>query len=119
MDSSERDKLAFDYAKETTKQLMTLATGFIALTVTFSKDFISNAPDEVKWKATAVWILLLISVLFGQFCLMALTGILGSNRKPPPSLDIYNSSVKWTSFIQVVTFFSGLGFGIYVAIKAI
>lgn len=119
MNISEREKLAFEYAKDTTKQLMTLATGFIALTVTFSKDYMSNVPEEVKWKATVFWVLLLISVLFGQFCLMSLTGILGSNKKPLPSLDIYNSSVKWTSFIQVVTFFLGLGVGIYIAIEAI
>jgi len=119
MDDSERTKLAFEYAKETTQQLMTLATGFIALTVTFSKDFISDAPDNVKWKAAIVWVLLLISVLFGQICLMGLTGVLGSNKSPKPQMNIYCKTIKVPSIIQVITFFLGLGVGICVAISSI
>jgi hypothetical protein len=114
---SERDKLAFEYAKDTTKQLMTLATGFIALTVTFSKDFIGKAPEDIKWKVTAVWVLLLASAIFGQVCLMGLTGILGSSRKPP--LNIYNRTIRVTSIFQTLTFFIGLVFGISFAISAI
>lgn len=117
MENSERDKLAFEYARETTKQLMTLATGFIALTVTFSKEFIGKAPEDIKWKVAAVWALLLASVIFGQVCLMGLTGILGSSRKPP--LNIYNRTIRVTSIFQSLTFFTGVGFGICVAIKAI
>ncbi|MEZ9944017.1 hypothetical protein AB4331_03580 [Vibrio breoganii] len=119
MDINERDKLAFEYAKDTTKQLMTLATGFIALTVTFSKNFISNVPDCVTWQVTALWVLLLFSVIFGQFCLMTLTGILGSNRSPRPPLDIYNKTIKITSVLQALTFFIGLGFGVSVAVTTI
>ncbi|KJZ16443.1 hypothetical protein TW85_00200 [Marinomonas sp. S3726] len=117
MDNNERDKLAFEYAKDTTKQLMTLATGFIALTVTFSKSFISNPPEYVIWQVTALWLLLLASVIFGQICLMSLTGILGSKRRPP--LNIYNKTIKFTSIIQALTFFLGLGFGVSVAITTI
>ena len=119
MDTTNRQQLSFEYAKDATKQLMTLATGVIALTVTFSKDFISTVPQEIKWHVTWVWVLLLISVLFGQICLMALTGILGSNKEPSPPLNIYNITVKTTSMIQVITFFMGLSLAIKFAIAAI
>ncbi|EKA7384898.1 hypothetical protein K6U20_00885 [Vibrio fluvialis] len=118
MDSKDREKMAFEYAKDTTKQLMTLATGFIALTVTFSKDFIGSAPDDIQWKASVVWVLLLISVVFGQVCLMTLTGVLGTNKKPLPPLNIYKPSIKYTAAIQAITFFVGMGFGIVFAINA-
>ena len=118
MDTSDREKLAFDYARDSTKQLMTLATGVIALTITFSKNFISSVPQEIKWHVTWCWILLLVSVLFGQLCLMTLTGILGSNKDPSPPLNIYNATVKTTSSIQVLTFFVGLILAIKFAIEA-
>jgi len=118
MDMSDRKKLAFDYARDSTKQLMTLATGIIALTITFSKNFIICVPQEIKWHVTWCWILLLVSVFFGQICLMTLTGILGSNKNPSPPINIYNTTVKTTSLIQVLTFFGGLILAIKFAIEA-
>ncbi|KQT20825.1 hypothetical protein ASG31_16700 [Chryseobacterium sp. Leaf404] len=37
---NEQEKKAFDFAADTVKQLITLATGIIALTITFSKDIL-------------------------------------------------------------------------------
>ena len=118
MDKLERAILAFDYARDSTKQLMALATGIIALTVTFSKDFIGTVPDDIKWHVTWCWVLFLISVFFGQVCLMTLTGILGSNKTPTKPLNIYNCTVKVTSSIQVLTFFGGLILAIKFAIES-
>ncbi|MFL0797319.1 MAG: hypothetical protein K6L73_07490 [Cellvibrionaceae bacterium] len=119
MNTESRSQLAFEYARDATKQLMALATGIIALTVTFSKDFIGTVPDETKWHITWIWILLLTSVFFGQICLMTLTGILGSNKDPKPPLNIYNSTVKITSILQFTTFFLGLSLTVKFAISAI
>jgi hypothetical protein len=116
---SDRTKLAFDYARDSTKQLMTLATGVVALTVTFSKEFIGTASPDIKCYVNWSWILLLISVGFGQFCLMALTGILGSQKQPPPLLNIYAKKIKITSIMQVLTFFTGLLLAIIFAVKAL
>ncbi|MBV1884192.1 MAG: hypothetical protein KUG82_21305 [Pseudomonadales bacterium] len=119
MDTISRSQLAFEYARDATKQLMALATGVIALTVTFSKDFIGTVPEEIKWHITWIWVLLLISVFFGQICLMTLTGILGSNKEPKPPLNIYNFTVKITSILQFATFFIGLSLAVKFAISAI
>lgn len=118
MDRESRSQIAFEYASDTTKQLMALATGVIALTVTFSKDFIGTVPEELKWYVNGVWALLLISVFFGQICLMTLTGIMGSNKKPAPALNIYNKTLKVTSILQFLTFFSGLLFAVVFSILA-
>jgi hypothetical protein len=40
MNPEERLKKAFDFSADLTKQLITLATAIITLTITFSKDFL-------------------------------------------------------------------------------
>jgi hypothetical protein len=61
---------AFDFAQDTTKQLITLATGVIALTITFLSDVIKTAPaSSVTWLHSA-WVLYLVSIVFGILTLL-------------------------------------------------
>lgn len=108
MTREERTKSAFDYARDSSKQMMALATGTITLTITFMHDFVVAASPELKWCMVASWVLLLVSVSSGQVCLLGLTGILGSERDPPPKLTIYAASIKWPAVFQTVTFLLGL-----------
>lgn len=70
----ENEKKAYDFAADTTKQLITLATGIIALTITFSKDIIGASKltnsNLIFWS----WGLFIFSVFCGIWTLMALTG---------------------------------------------
>ena len=106
MDSQEK---AFDFAQELCKQLITLATGLIALTITFWKDIIGTDPVKAAWLAYYSWYALLASAFFGIWMLMALTGIL-EPIKPPAGYtpSIRNSSVVIPSILQIVTFVAGL-----------
>ena len=45
---TEETKKAFEFAQDTTKQLITLATAIIALTITFAKDFVVNVEPSIK-----------------------------------------------------------------------
>jgi hypothetical protein len=65
-----------DRAYETTKQVITLSTGIIALTVTFAKEFkVSNGDHlSVPWQLQVSWLLYCASVIFGVWTLMAITG---------------------------------------------
>jgi len=119
MDIPKRTELAFDYARDSTKQLMTLATGVIALTITFARDFVGGAPQRLRWYVIGSWILLLISVAFGQLCLMALTGVLGSREVPPPVPSIYNGSIVAPSILQVLTFGGGLALAVVFAARTL
>src|ERR1039458_2916871 len=74
----EKDKKAFDFAADLTKQPITLATGTIALTITFSKDFLQKTPARARLWALGAWGVLLASVVFGIWTMMALTGSLGA-----------------------------------------
>jgi len=96
---------AFDFAQETTKQLLTLATGIIALSITFLKDFVGEAPAGTKAWAVAAWFVFLLSVVFGLLTLMSLTGVLGS---PVAAPSIMAGGVRLFSVLQVAAFLIAL-----------
>lgn len=72
----ENQKKSFDFAADTTKQLITLATAIITLTVTFSKDIIGVGDNSPKTLLVWTWAIFILSILFGILTLMALTGTL-------------------------------------------
>jgi hypothetical protein len=113
----EKDKKAFDFAAELAKQLITLATGTIALTITFSKDFLQKTPNSARPWALWAWGVLLTSVVFGIWTIMALTGSLGRVSTTVPT--IYGQNVKLPSTMQIVTFIVGLLLTIVFASKSI
>lgn len=97
---------AFEFAKETVCQLLTLATALIGVSVTFAKDLkpAANNSDR-KWLGWA-WGILLISVVFGIWTLLALTGSLGRGQDSPSV--IYETHVTMPSMLQIVTFLVGV-----------
>ncbi len=99
---------AFDFAQEVTKQLITLATAVIALTITFAKDFIGTVPEGTRSTALWAWGCFLGSVFFGVWTLMAMTGTLdASDKTKPPS--IFGINIWVPSVLQIVLFLIGLG----------
>ena len=103
---------AFDFASETTKQLITLSSALSALSITFKGNFNNNGNPTLL---LLCWTSFFISVLFGIFTLMALTGTLEKcTEKEDVKLSIYGCNVKRPSLIQITFFVMGLLFlGIY------
>ena len=118
---NEYQKKAFDFAADLTKQLITLSTGIITLTVTFSKDVFGAASSaELGW-LVATWVLFFLSIVFGLLTLMALTGNLDPvskkiktesgkevEAKEVPIVTITSSNVRGTSIAQILTFLVAL-----------
>jgi hypothetical protein len=94
---------AFEFAQEVTKQLLSLSTGVIALTVTFLTDVAGNATAN-RSLLLAAWILFLVSIAFGILALMAMAGSLSKNREA----SIYDRNIAIPASIQILTFFAGL-----------
>lgn len=102
---------AFDFASDTCKQLIALATGVTTVTVAFEKDVIGGVPDSV----TAVfnysvrqtlgisWAAYLLSVICGMVTIMALTGQLATSASP----SIYLRRVTIPGITQCLTFLAG------------
>lgn len=113
----ERTKQAFALATELTKQLLTLATGTVAITISFAKDIAPSSARCPRWFLMAGWSLQALSVLAGLFALAALAGTLGNEqgagqsdpgrKGTPPSPHIYRGNIRFFSGAQFLLF--GLG----------
>lgn len=112
--SEDLRKKAFDFASDTTKQLITLSTALIALSITFKGNF-NTVENEIF--LLLCWISFFVSVLFGIGTLMALTGTLEKctiEGEDKVELSIYGKNVKRPSGLQIGFFLLGLLFlGIY------
>lgn len=122
------DQKAFDFASETTKQLITLSTAIITLTITFSKDVTGGVAESSKIYIIWSWGLFIASVFFGIWTLMALTGSLQpmSKKENAPdeekeeeknkiqeetndkSFSINGFNIRLPSGLQILTFVAAL-----------
>lgn len=93
---------AFDFAQDVTKQLIALATGVIALTITFLTDVAKTAPSGAEIFLQAAWVMYLVSIAFGVLTLMALTGQLARPEGEAPS--VYSGAVLRFAQGQVFSF---------------
>jgi hypothetical protein len=84
----ENQKKAFDFAADTTKQLITISTAIITLTVSFSKDILGGAADSTKIFLIWTWAIFIASIIFGLATLMALTGRLLPMKKSAPTQSV-------------------------------
>jgi uncharacterized membrane protein len=114
----EQTKYAFDFARDTVKQFLTLATGLIALTITFAKDFVSSVPADAKIYALWSWTFMLVSVFFGLWSLMALTGSLGKHKDTHNELSINSKNISVPAGLQVLLFLIGLALLVVFGVKA-
>ena len=67
-------KLGFEFASELSEQLITISTAILALTISFTRDIPGNIPDRARRSLRAAWIMFGVSIVFGIWHLMALTG---------------------------------------------
>jgi hypothetical protein len=89
---NERETKAFDFAADLTKQLITLSTGIVTITLLFSKDL--TGP---RWLAVCAWVSYLLSTVFGLWALMALTGTLApltSSKEPEVADKLASATAK-------------------------
>ena len=114
----EQTKYAFSSASDTSKQLITLSTGVLALELTFRKDIAPHPRDVDAWLLDASWVCLAISIIAGVVTLMALTGSTAQKSQPTASA-IYGTNVKVPPLIQVFSFLLGIFLSVIYAIKAI
>jgi hypothetical protein len=112
MNLDEDKKKAFDFAGETTKQLITLSTGIVTITLTFAKDILKVEQSANKIVLMLSWVFFLISIIFGVWTLMALTGELeqiGSKKHIP---TIRGKNVTVPSALQILFFVIGIGLAV-------
>jgi hypothetical protein len=121
MTMDERIKLGFDFAREIATQLIALSVGFLALTITFTKELVKTTPTagSRRWLQGS-WGLHVASVVFGVWSLLALTGTLipsSSDTRPLGALTL-GINVRLPAMLQIGSFVIGtLVMVIYAAIS--
>jgi len=101
----EQRRKAFDFASEATKQLIALATGVIALTITFADDLLVGVPAGATKLLMGAWIVDLVSVACGVWTLLSLTGELEPKTQVAGQTpSIRDANVTVPSILQIVCF---------------
>jgi hypothetical protein len=107
---TDNEQKAFDFAQDATKQLITLATGVIALTVTFLHDIAGNSHHDAIWLHLG-WVSFVVSIVLGIATLQLLTG----NMHNGTADGIYANSIRLMSASQSFFFLVAVGLTIFYA----
>ncbi len=108
---------AFAFAQESTKQLLTLSTAVLALTLAFLKDVADK--DAPRWIISVAWIGYVVSIVFGIATLMTLAGNLEGKNNDSAQPSIYEGNTRALAALQVVTFILALIFTVWFGIRAV
>jgi len=98
-------KMAFDLAGDLAKQLITLSTAVLALSITFTKDIVKDASQGPELVLRLSWGTYLFSIVCGIWTMMALTGTLMpmSPRDGGPTFA-FGGNVRLPAFLQIFAF---------------
>ena len=104
---------AYEFAADLIKQLITLSTGILTLTLAFYDKFLSTSGSPTTLMV-ASWFVFLLSILCGVGGLMGLTGGLSGDTEP----DIQGFQQQVVPAIQVITFVIALGLMIFAVVTS-
>jgi hypothetical protein len=94
-------------ANDLAKQLITLATGILALSITFIKDVLKSNGKVITWPLKSAWFLYLFSVVFGIWEMMAITGSIFAAVSTSAPSSAYGTNVRIPALLQILTFLLG------------
>jgi hypothetical protein len=102
-------EMGFQSASELAQQLVTLSTGVLALTITFTKDVLKNHSRSPLLILKIAWVVLLVSICFGIMTKMALTGtLMPQQTASPEDRLVFKSNVLTPAKLQILTFLLGI-----------
>ena len=111
-----RTQKSFDFAIDVTRQLLTLSTAILALTVTIARDITTGDPEKLVAAAGAF----LASMVFGVFALFALMAELrpteGESESGP---TIATRRIRTPAVMQIAAFVLGSALLLLFAVSAL
>ena len=102
---------AASFAADATRQLLTLATGVLAVTVTFMSDLVPNPSKVTITLMAAGWLFLLVGIVAGIVCLFALASEVARAEKDggeATRASIRRKPILIAAQAQAVAFLAGL-----------
>ncbi len=109
---------AFDFASDATKQLITLSSVIIAVTVTF----LTSSASGNRLLLAGAWIAYFLSIVLGVVTLLTMTAVLeprGEESSPQERISIWARTVRVPSALQILTFLIGVILTVLYGIGAI
>jgi hypothetical protein len=108
-----------DFANSLTVELITISSGILTLTITFTKDIFKGNIQKARRLLTAAWFSLFFSIISGIWAMMGLSGSL-INTTMVPKLDrsVFDSA-RLPAIFQILTFLLGLLLAIIYGYKGI
>jgi len=106
-------------AADATKQVVTLATGIIGLTVTFAEKFKSKDEIVVLWTMKGSWICFGVAIAFGVWTLLAIAGVANKAAQAAPAKvpDADETSIRIPAIVMVLAFVAGMVMVIWTGFK--
>ena len=96
-------------AAETTKQIITLSTGLIALTITFADKFKPEGTEVLASSALMYsWLAFGAAIFFGVWTMMAITGVANAAALAKKIPDSNEPSIRIPACLMVVAFIVGM-----------
>lgn len=97
-------KTTYGLTKDAVAAVITLSSGILGISLTFSKNWAGDAASDDRWLLETSWILFLVSVVSGLLVMLVLTGISHEGG----AIDSLWLRVPW--IIQIVIFLAALIF---------
>ena len=99
----DQTKQAFTAASDWAKQILTLSTGIVTLTVAFADKIFGDLSDGERWTLWIAWALYIVAILGGVWVLSALTGTLARDTSLE-ARDVYNLNTALPAYVQLGSF---------------
>jgi hypothetical protein len=110
---------AFDVVLEITKQVLTLATGIVVLSITFSKDFATHPSHSSRVVFGWSWVTYAASILAGLLTLMASAGVQDAAAEQATEPSIRSGNLRVLGGTQLCLFFVGVVLTVTAGVKSI
>lgn len=94
-----------DFAKDAVTQVLTLSTAVVAISLTFSHNWVVDTPGANTTLLKASWVALVLAIVLGLWALLALTGLAYSGRA-----NVFTWSFRVPWMLELLAFMAGLIF---------
>jgi hypothetical protein len=102
-------QLGFEFIRDLSVELITLATGVTAITIAASeRGMLSRISPRARTSIRVGWVLCLLSVGAGILQLMALTGALAPPVGAPPRIPDVPANARFFGLVQILAFALGM-----------
>jgi hypothetical protein len=104
--SQERNKLAFEYVADVSKQLITLVSLIIGVSITLINVFVVEIGGLWRWGLAISWVLFICSIVCGLFTFGALIYQLAPQAQH--EINVFAETIRYLQLGQYLFFFLGL-----------